>query len=215
MTLPELGFCRQGKSVSKRRDFLAKNFTPIQAGSVDGAAVVDYIHSMIMGRLPFILRFGLLASMLGLTACQTPHEVVPVVTPGPTPAPEAEFKVEMDPLVKEYLMFAAVNTQIDEVLDIVMGPFMKQLENVPDVFWADFRAQVDRDEMHRSAAELVSEYYTQEELEAVVEFLRTDEGKKLIKGLKKLNERQGHRSAAWARKIRAQLVLELKLKRHM
>jgi hypothetical protein len=121
----------------------------------------------------------------------------------------------MDPLVREYIELTLIPGNIDGLVATAMAPFQQELPNVPAEFWTGFAATVDPNPVFASYAELIGTTYAREDLEAIVAFLRTGPGGKLIRGLRSVEESQVPRSAAWVRQVQRDLAHQLRLKRYL
>ena len=141
----------------------------------------------------------------------------------PKPAPSADpkdavtavFSDDIDPLIGQYLVLDEVTTNVDGLIDLVISSFQKELDLVPESFWTEFEEDIDPSEMYRSAADLVAQQYTTNELQVIVTFLSSDVGKKFIEGQRELDRKQTHRGAAWVRKLREEITYELRLKGYL
>lgn len=170
-----------------------------------------FVRTALSLLLPALLLVGCSARYVGEPA----STAKPARSADPKDAVTAVFSDDIDPLIGEYLILDEVTTNVDSLIDLVITSFRKELDLVPESFWMEFEEGIDPSEMYRSAADLVAQQYSTNELQDIVTFLSSDVGKKFIEGQRELDRKQTHRGAAWVRKLREEITYELRLKGYL
>ena len=82
--------------------------------------------------------------------------------------------------IKKLLEVTGASKLGAQVMDMMIQSYKKNVSQVPDEFWDDFRKEFDSDTLLKMVVPIYAEYYSDTEITELVAFYQTPLGKKVI-----------------------------------
>ncbi|MEI6310927.1 MAG: DUF2059 domain-containing protein [Bacteroidota bacterium] len=125
-------------------------------------------------------------------------------------ASQAQSK-EYKKLVKEYMettnALAQFNANIVTILDMFKGK--ETYSEIPDKFWVDFQAEIEKTSETRLIdmfVEIYYKYFTEEDLKEIIAFYKTPIGKKLLQNNPAIIKDAMNIGKKWGEEIAEQVI---------
>ena len=88
-----------------------------------------------------------------------------------------------------------------QVATQMASSFQKAYPDVPEKFWDDFLAEIDADELIDLVIPIYEKYYTEEDVDGLIEFYKSSLGRKMVRMNPKISSDSMEAGRAWGEKI--------------
>lgn len=102
-----------------------------------------------------------------------------------------------------------------QVMDNMIATFKKSAPNVPNEIWDEFMKDVKPEALIDLIIPVYAKYYTDEDINQLIDFYRTPLGKKVVERMPSISQESYQLGAEWGKKLGAQAVKKLQEKGYL
>ena len=99
-----------------------------------------------------------------------------------------------------------------QVAQNMLASFRKSLPDVPEIFWSDFSKEVNPEVLTSMIIPIYDKHYSFDEINKMIEFYRTDLGKKIISATPEIMQESMQVGQIWGKEIGQKVYENLKEK---
>ena len=111
--------------------------------------------------------------------------------------------------IKELIALSGVFNMSEEVKNQFMLEFKKRYPHVPETEWKQISTKIDANELINQNIEIYGKYFSENEIDDLLKFYKTDLGKKLMKNSIGISNEIRGNSVKWVEKITKDINMNL------
>lgn len=111
--------------------------------------------------------------------------------------------------IKELIALSGVFNMSEEVKNQFMLEFKKRHPHVPEIEWKQISTKIDANELINQNIEIYGKYFSENEIDDLLKFYKTDLGKKLMKNSISISNEISENSIKWVEKITKAINMNL------
>lgn len=111
--------------------------------------------------------------------------------------------------IKELIALSGVFNMSEEVKNQFMLEFKKRYSHVPEREWKQISTKIDANELINQNIEIYGKYFSENEIDDLLKFYKTDLGKKLMKNSIGISDEIRDNSVKWVEKITKDINMNL------
>lgn len=96
-----------------------------------------------------------------------------------------------------------------QVIDNLIGSFKTNLPDVPDAFWAEFRQDINEDDLLEMVIVIYDKHFTHEDIKGLIAFYETPLGRKITDKLPLISQESMQAGAKWGEEIAQKAITTL------
>jgi len=119
---------------------------------------------------------------------------------------------ELEAKIRELMAVTGSAGMTIQSIEQILGSMKQALPQVPEEFWQNFMERLDRDQLIDMIVPIYAEHFTEEEIDAMLGFYKSDVGQRVIAKLPVVMRESALAGQEWGKKTAMQVIDQLKAK---